>query len=351
MHNSMSKKSTHTARAAREPTLKITVFGAGAVGGYLAGRLMASGAHDISIVARGEHLAAIRANGLAVLADTGRIVGRPATATDTPRDLPAQDIVFVTLKAFAQAGAADAIASLRAASGWIVFVANGIPWWWRHGTHQSGPLPLVDPGARLWKTVQPEHALGCVVHSPNEIAAPGVIRHTGHDRWIVGEPDGQITQRLRTTASILAQAGLTSDASADLRREIWMKVARNVPLNTVCALTRLPVDAIGGVPSLGDLCVLLAAEVAAIARACGSDIDEAVAWIRVALTGGGAHPEARRWTGVKPSMLQDVLRGAPLEVDAIVGQVREIAGETGVPCPAISTVLALLRGIATASVS
>ncbi|SDD31693.1 ketopantoate reductase family protein [Paraburkholderia lycopersici] len=328
--------------------MKLALFGAGAVGGYLASRLIAGGGHDVSIIARGAHLAAIRASGLTILSGTERSVTHPAAATDTPADLPAQDIVFVTLKAFAQADAAEAIAALRGAAGWVVFVANGIPWWWRHGTGSRGPLPLVDPGARLWNTVRPEHVLGCVVYSANEIAAPGVIRHSGQNRWIAGEPDGTLTGRLQTTVSLLAHTGLAAEACTDLRREIWMKVSRNVPLNVVCALTRLPIDALRGVPGLENLCLQLADEVAAIARACGMQIGDAPARIRAALANGGAPADAPPWRGIKPSMLQDVLHRAPLETEAIVGQVRQIGEEAGVPCPAITTVLALLRGLALA---
>ncbi|CAG9274430.1 2-dehydropantoate 2-reductase [Paraburkholderia unamae] len=326
--------------------MKIAVFGAGAVGGYLAGRLIASGGHEISIVARGAHLAAIRANGLTIVSGTERYVAHPAAATHAPDALPEQDIVFVTLKAFAQSGAAESIARLRAASGWVVFVANGIPWWWRHGTGQPAALPLVDPLARLWSVVRPEHALGCVVYSANEIVAPGVIRHSGQNRWLFGEPDARLSGRLQTTAELLARAGLAAEACTDLRREIWTKVARNVPLNVVCALTRLPIDALRGVPGLPDLCLQLAREVAAIAHACGAEIADAPARIEAALASGGAPAGTPPWQGVKPSMLQDVLRGASLEVEAIVGQVRQLGEQAGVPCPAITTVLALLRGLA-----
>jgi 2-dehydropantoate 2-reductase len=327
--------------------MKIAIFGAGAVGGYLANRLITAGEHEVSIVARGAHLAAIRERGIIVAEGSARTVAHPAFATDTPATLAAQDIVFVTLKAFAQAGAAEAIAALRAAAGWVVFVANGVPWWWRHGTPQPGPLPLVDPQARVWHAVRPAHALGCVVYSANEIVEPGVIRHSGHNRWILGEPEGRTTPRLQTTVALLARAGLAAEPSADLRREIWMKVSRNVPFNVVCALTRLPIDALAAVPGLGELCLQLAGEVAAIARAHGADIGTAAARIGQALASGGAPAcSAQRWTGVKPSMLQDVLRGAPLEVEAIVGQVRQLGEEAGVPCPAITTVLALLRGLA-----
>ena len=329
--------------------MKIAIFGAGAVGGYLANRLLARGDHEVSIVARGPHLAAIQACGISVDEGSERTVAHPAVATDDPGALAAQDIVFVTLKAFAQADAAEAIAALRDAAGWVVFVANGMPWWWRHGTDVPAPLPLVDPGARLWSTLRPEHALGCVVYSANEIVEPGVIRHSGHNRWIVGEPDGCTTPRLQTTVSLLAQSGLAAESSTGLRREIWMKISRNVPFNVVCALTRLPIDALASVPGLGDLCLQLASEVATIARAYGADIGDAAARIGQALAAGGAPARAQRWSGVKPSMLQDVLRGAPLEVEGIVGQVRQFGDEAGVPCPAITTVLALLRGLAHAS--
>lgn len=331
--------------------MKITVFGAGAVGGYLAGQLMASGAHEVSIVARGAHLAAIRAQGLTVESGRQRRTARPLAATDTPHELPPQDLVFVTLKACAQADAAAAIAALTGPRGWTVFVSNGVPWWWRYGTPQAGPLPLVDPGARLWNAVRPERVLGCVVYSANEIVEPGVVRHSGNNRWILGEPDGRLSERLQATVSLLASAALHAEACADLRREVWLKVARNLPLNAVCALTRLPIDVLGDVPGLGDLCRRLAGEVVDIARACGADIGEATARIGAALENGGATAGTQRWAGVRPSMLQDVLSGRALEVEAIVGQVHLLGRQAAVPCPAITTILALLRGLASTSSS
>ena len=328
--------------------MKLCVFGAGAVGGYLSARLIAAGGHEVSIVARGTHLDAIRQHGLTLVSGQRRYVGAPVFATDTPGELPPQDIVFVTLKSCSQPGGASEIARLIGPTGWAVFIANGIPWWWNHGCSPRGPLPLLDPHAQLWDEVKPERVLGCVAYSANEVVAAGVVRHSGNNRWIVGEPDARITERLLATTSLLRDAALQAEPSATLRQEIWTKVCRNLPFNSLCALTRLPIDGLDSVPGLRALADVLIDEVTNIAQAYGVDLCATAAAVRESFFAGGA-PSGERWVGVKPSMLQDVIRGRDIEVEAIVGQVHQLGQAAAIPCPTIATVLGLLRGLASST--
>ena len=168
--------------------MKVCVFGAGAVGGNIATRLIAAQAGEISVVARGAQLNAIRARGLTLRSGGKEITARPKVATDDPSTLPPQDIVAVTLKATAALpAAARAIARLIAPHGCAIFLLNGIQWWWRHGLPgASGTLPLLDPDGALWTEVRPERALGCVVHCPNDLVEPGVIVHAGTNHLILG---------------------------------------------------------------------------------------------------------------------------------------------------------------------
>jgi 2-dehydropantoate 2-reductase len=325
--------------------MDVCVFGAGAIGGFMAARLAASGQANVSVIARGANLAAIRQHGLRLLSTDGDITARPAHAADRPADLGPQDVVFVTLKAYALPGCAEAIAGLLKPDGHAVFVTNGITWWWKHGRSEPGPLPLLDPDRRLWDILTPQRVLGCVVYAPNEVVEPGVVRHTGPNRWLLGEPDGSDTARLRATVDLMNRAGLGAEASADLRREVWAKLMRNAALNPLCALTRLPVTGLSSDPGLLALGDGIIAELVAIAAAHGSPVEDQAAEARAALRRGPATPGTQPARGTRPSMLQDALAGRPTEVEAILGQLQAFAREAGVPCPAIDSVLPLMRGL------
>ena len=162
--------------------MKLCVFGAGAVGSYLAARLLRSGRHEVAVIARNEQLRAIATHGLILLSGQDEYVVRPHALTDRPGELPKQDVVFVTLKAHTQPAAARDIASLLGPDACAVFASNGIPWWWpyRDSSVAAQPLPLLDPEGALWRHVRPERAVGCVVYSANEVIRPGVVRHSGN---------------------------------------------------------------------------------------------------------------------------------------------------------------------------
>jgi len=317
--------------------MKVCVFGAGAVGGHIAARLLMAGQRETAIVARGAHLEAIRRDGLRLRLEGREAALRPLVATQAPAALPAQDLVIVALKAHALPGAAADIAALLAPGGTALFVVNGIPWWWHHGMPGApGPLPLLDPAARLWDLLR-TRALGGICLWSSEVTAPGMVVTARDGALVMGEPDGSRSARLGEASAILRQAGIDVRESADLRADIWEKLAINASLNPVSALTRL---ATRDIMTRADLRACLAAvieEVTAIARACGSEVRADVA----ALLDPARRPAAHR-----SSMLQDVLAGRPLETDALLGQVVEFARAKGVAAPRCESLLAQLRGLA-----
>lgn len=317
--------------------MKVCVFGAGAIGGHVATRLIAAGAAEVSVVTRGRQLEAIRARGLTLLTGGKEITGKPAAATDDPSSLPPQDMVLVTLKAHSLPGVADSLARLVAPQGAIVFALNGIPWWWRLG--QPGPagsLPLLDPAGALWTKLR-EKTLGCVVYGPVEVKEPGVIFHFSGNRWLIGEPDGSKSARLEAVIGLFNASGLVAEIPADLRLEVWRKGVGNVAGNTLAALTRLPGADFGTIPGLQDVYANLMRETLAVAAKMGWDLRPEVDVDKVA-----RRADSSRF---RSSMLQDVDAGRPLEVEALLGQIQAFAQEVKVAVPAIDCIVPILRGL------
>ncbi len=321
--------------------MKICIYGTGAIGGHVAARLLSAQVADVSIVARGAQLDAIRTHGLSLRRGSKALTARPAAATDDPTTLPAQDLAVVTLKAYAVPAEAERIARLLAPEAPALFILNGIPWWWNYGLKtgvlkSSGALPLLDPGGALWNKLGPGRALGCVVYSSNTVTAPGVITHEGGNQWLIGEPDGSDSERLRRVVSVFQKAGLGAEPSADLRREIWHKLVLNAAFNPIAALTRLDTGRIAADGALAALAEHIVEETLAVATALGWDIRDQVSAHGILMSGGG---------GWRPSMLQDVERGRPIEAEAILGQVQAFARLERVDTPTIDAVLPLLRGL------
>lgn len=325
--------------------MDICVYGAGSIGGYLAARLAEAHTHRISVVARGPHLEAIRQYGLQLVCPERTRHVRFAAAEELPDRLPQQDIVFLTLKAHSQPGVAAALKALLKPDGHAVFVTNGVPWWWNHGLTAALSRPMrpmrVDPQGQLWEGLGPERALGCVVYSINEVTAPGTVVHRGNNRWVVGEPCNVLSTRLQATAEMMLQAGLKAETSTDLRHDIWKKLLRNTPFNTLCALTQLTADQFAHQPQLVALAQTLTDEVVQVARAKGWELPAARA-ADVVASGGAISGTSARGT---PSMLQDVIAGRPMEVEAIVGQVQDFAREEDVSTPALDMVYTLLSAL------
>ena len=315
--------------------MKVCVFGAGAVGGHLAARLSAAKQADVSVVARGPQLDAIRKNGLLLKSAGAEIRGKPA-ATDDPASLPEQDLVVVTVKGYALPALADTIERLLAPSGVALFALNGLPWWWNQGRPDAqGALPLLDPEGALWTRLR-ERTLGCVVYSPNEVVAPGVILHIGGNRYVIGEPDNRKTPRAQAVVDLFKASGLPADIPVDLREEVWRKLMNNAGGNTLSALTHLGHYEMASDPDIRRLAMGIMRDTLDVAAALGWDF-------RGEIDVEKAASRASPGPNSTPSMLQDVLLGRPVEVEAHIGQTQAFAREKGVPVPTIDVLLPLLR--------
>lgn len=315
--------------------MRIAVFGAGAIGGYLAVKLHQAGA-DVSIIARGPHLAAIRAKGL-TLKSEGATVTVHLPATDKAEEAGPQDYVFVTLKAIGLVPAAPEIAKLMGPDTALVTGINGLPYWYFYGL--DGPwrdrvVESVDPGGTLWQLLPPRRAIGCIVYPAAEVIEPGVIEHTYGNRFTLGEPDGSKSPRVEALSQILVKAGLKAPVRTNIRDEIWVKLWGNLAFNPMSALTASTLDRLAFRPDLRAVAHAMMQEAASVAEALGAKF--AVS-IDKRIDGAGE-------VGVhKTSMLQDLERGRPMEIDALLGGVVELAELTGKPTPLCRAILALLR--------
>lgn len=319
--------------------MKICIFGAGAIGGYMAAKLAQAGA-DVSIVARGPHLAAIQARGLTLKEEGADPVTVPMRASASAADLGPQDYVIVTLKAHSVPPVVPAMQPLIGPDTTIVSGVNGVPWWYfhKHGGELEGTrLASVDPGNAQWDGFGPDRVLGCVVYPAAEVSEPGTIHHIEGNRFSLGEPDGSKSERALALSQALTSAGLKAPVRPRLRDEIWVKLWGNLSFNPISALTHATLDVLCTDPGTRSVARRMMVEAQEIAEKLGVtfpiDVDRRI--------DGGAAVGAHR-----TSMLQDLDAGRPMEIDALVGSVQELGRITGTPTPTIDTVLALvaLRG-------
>ncbi|ESY68676.1 2-dehydropantoate 2-reductase [Mesorhizobium sp. M0051] len=319
--------------------MKITIFGAGAIGGYLAAKLAITGRTDLSIVARGAHLEAIKANGLRLIED-GREISVPVRAVAKAEELGAQDYVVVALKAHSLTPALDQIAPLLGDHTSVVTMQNGVPWWYFHGV--GGPLEgtrlnAVDPGGAIWQRIGPQRVIGSVVYPAVEVDAPGLIRHVEGKRFSLGEPSGERSERVTLLAEEMVKAGLQVPVRDDIRSEIWVKLWGNLSFNPISALTGSTLAAIVADDGTRTLARTMMLEAQAIGESLGVRFPIAV---DRRIKGAGDVGEH------KTSMLQDLERGRPMEIDALVAAVQELGRLTDKPTPTIDAVLALVRRLA-----
>ncbi len=314
--------------------MRICIYGAGAVGGYLGVRLALAG-EEVSLVARGAHLEAIRRGGLRLLIADEELVAHPP-ATDDPSELGPQDYVIVAVKAHAAPGIVALMQPLLGAETAVVTAMNGVPWWYFHGI--EGPwrdrrLRSVDPADAQWDGIGPDRAIGCVVYPAAEIAEPGVIRHMSGNRFTLGEPSGEKTARVRALAKALIGAGFRAPVRR-IRDEIWVKLWGNLCFNPISALTGETLDVVATDPGTSAIARAMMEEARRIGEALGVrfpvDADRRIAGAAAV----GPH---------RTSMLQDLSRGRSLEIDALVTAVQEMGRLVGVETPTIDVVLALIR--------
>jgi 2-dehydropantoate 2-reductase len=321
--------------------VKICVYGAGAIGGYLAGRLAKGGA-ELSLVARGPHLAALRAEGLTVRMAEDVLHSRPA-ASDRPADLGPQDAVVVCTKVPALGSVAEGIGPLLGPDTAVVFVTNGIPWWYfdRHGGEAEGArIPEVDPGDAIRRAVGVERTLGGVVYAASAVTSPGVVEVSSRtSKLILGEPNGERSARAMALAAAFKAGGLPCSVSPDIRSEVWGKLLNNLANGPLCLLTRRNIRDTFNDPILNEAALKAVEEGLAVAAAMGRHVSS-TAQERIALSAQIPH---------KPSILQDLELGRPMEVDALFTVPLRLARERDVPTPTLSLLVTLATHAAEAA--
>lgn len=318
--------------------MRIAIAGAGAVGGVLAGMLLAGDRHEVSLLARGPHLDAIRSRGVVVETGGRRIEARPA-ASDRGECLGVQDWVIVTAKGHSVASIAPSVRQMMGPDTRVVAAQNGIPWWYLHGLEgpdRDRPLPVVDPDGVAWRSIGPERVVGAVLHLPARMEGPGHLVHEGAAcRIAVGAPRaGEHDVPIRHLVDALRGAAIDAVAVDDIRRALWSKLVVNLTVGPISVLFGLPVGPILRSPDLAAVRTRVVQEAVAVANAWNTfpDVD-----LRTVIEGplGPAHH--------KPSILQDFEAGRPLELDCLVGAVVDLARRRCVPVPTIETLLSLVR--------
>ena len=314
--------------------MKVCVFGAGAIGGHLAGRLFKGGA-EVSVVARGAHLAAMQRDGLRVHAADGEINAAVRASADAA-ELGPQDAVIVAVKAPALASVAAGIGPLLGPDTSVVFAMNGLPWFYFHrhgGDLDAIRLPRIDPNDAVWNAVGPERAIAGIVYSACSVSEPGHIHVEGRSRLILGEPDGTISPRAEGLAEVLRAGGITMEVTPKVRDEIWRKLLLNMITGPLCVLGQASLNDAHTDPETQAAGRAMLAEATALAQAMGCEIS--------------LNPDKVMASNVgvkhKPSILQDLELGRPMEIDALYVTPLELAKKLGVAMPVFELLVALTK--------
>ncbi len=315
--------------------MKVCIVGAGAIGGFIGTRLAAAGAAEVTALARGATLAALRTQGWRLR--TGeQLLQAPARASDQPAELGEQDLVIIAVKGPALAAVAQQIGPLLGPRTMVLPAMNGVPWWFCQGLEGvgSGPLESVDPGGTIAAAIAAERVIGCVVHVATSTPEPGLVLHKMGQSLIIGEPAGGRSERVQRVSEVLQSAGFEVTPSERVRHAIWYKLWGNMTMNPVSALTGATVDRVLADPLVRSLCTSAMSEAAAIGARIGCRIEQ---------TPQDRHVITATLGAFKTSMLQDVENGRAIELDALVGAVREIGQRLGEATPTIDALLGLTR--------
>lgn len=315
--------------------MKVCIYGAGAIGGWLGVKLARAGC-EVSVVARGATLQALRTHGLR-LQEGQETLAAPVKASAAPAELGVQDLVVVAVKAPSMPQVAQQIRPLLGPDTIVLTAMNGVPWWFFQdfgGTFAGTRLKAVDPDGAIAEAVPARHIIGCVVHASCSLRAPGWVQHHFGNKLIVGEPSGEATPRVRELVALLAKAGFETVLSGQIQKDAWYKLWGNMTVNPVSALTGATTDRIMD----DELVRGFISAVMLEAREIGARVG-----IPIAQTPEDRHQVTRKLGAFKTSMLQDVEAGKPVELDALVTVVREMGQLTGVATPFTDALLGLSR--------
>ena len=320
--------------------MKVAIYGAGAIGGWIGARLAQTGC-EVGVVARGATLEALRMHGLRLEASTGsaptEVVSVAVRASADPADLGVQDLVIVAVKAPAMADVATAIGPLIGPDTIVLTAMNGVPWWFFEGfgdKYAGTRLKAIDPQGAIARAIPARHIIGCVVHASCSANSPGFVKQHFGNKLIVGEPSGEKTARIKRLVTLLEQAGFETVLSDQIQKDAWYKLWGNMTVNPVSAMTGATTDLIMG----DDLVRGFISRVMLEAREIGARIG-----IPIEQQPEDRHAVTRKLGSFKTSMLQDVEAGKPVELDALVTVVKELGELTQVPTPFTDALLGLSR--------
>jgi 2-dehydropantoate 2-reductase len=315
--------------------MKVCIIGAGAIGGFIGTRLAAAG-HAVSAIARGATLTALREQGWR-LQQGGELIRAPiAGASGDPAELGPQDLVVIAVKGPALAAVASGIGPLLGELTLVLPAMNGVPWWFNLGVPALGDAPLhsVDPGGRIGAAISVQRVIGCVVHASSTTPEPGLVQHKMGQGLIIGEPQGGLSGRMQALAEVLTQAGFDVNAVPDLRYHLWYKLWGNLTMNPVSAITGATSERLQADPLVREFCSAAMLEASTIGERIGC---------RITQSPEDRHAVTAKLGAFKTSMLQDVEAGRPIELDSIVGAVREIGQRLGIATPNIDALFGLTR--------
>jgi 2-dehydropantoate 2-reductase len=315
--------------------MKVCIVGAGAIGGFIGTRLAVGGRCEVSALARGATLQALRTHGWRLQQD-GALLQHPMLASDQARDLGPQDVIVIAVKGPALAAAAQSIAPLLGKETIVLPAMNGVPWWFSQGLRALGDAPLasVDPGGNIDAQIPLRRVIGCVVHASTFTTEPGFVQHKMGRGLIIGEAHGDAQERTRRLGELLQHAGFEVTLSPNIRYDIWYKLWGNMTMNPVSAITGATMDKILDDPLVLEFCSGAMREAAAIGSMIGCEVTQSPQ---------DRHAITRKLGAFKSSMLQDVESGRAIELDSLVGAVREMGQRLGVRTPHIDALMGLAR--------
>ena len=311
--------------------MKICIVGAGATGGYLGFKLINAG-FDVSLVARGAHLKAMKNKGLTIIENDKEISCFPK-CSESMSDLGKMDYIFITLKAYSIPGLVNEISTMFKENTAVITAYNGIPWWYFYnieGSFKNYRIKCIDPNNIQWNTITPERIIGCVVYPATEIIEPGVIKHIEGNRFSLGEPGGIQTERILTLGKALVKAGIKAPIRSNLREEIWTKLIGNLAFNPLSVISGKTLDILASEHEYRTIAYDAMEEANLIINQLGMKLKISIDQRIEGAAKVGAH---------KTSMLQDYEKGKELELDSLVVSIKEIGDLLGIKTPTIDKIL------------
>ena len=311
--------------------MKICIVGAGAIGGYLGFKLINAG-FDVSLVARGTHLKAMKHSGLTVIENDKEISCFPK-CSESMSDLGKMDYIFITLKAYSIPGLVNEISTMFKENTAVITAYNGIPWWYFfniEGPFKNYRIKCIDPNNIQWNIITPERIIGCVVYPATEIIEPGVIKHIEGNRFSLGEPEGKQTERIFKISKALVKAGIKAPIRSNLREEIWIKLIGNLAFNPLSVITGKTLDILASENEYRTIAYDAMEEASLIINQLGIKLKISIDQRIEGAAKVGVH---------KTSMLQDYEKGKELELDSLVVSIKEIGNLLGIKTPTIDRIL------------